>query len=394
MLEQEKLDRIQRYLKEEKLDGWLLADFHARNTIAVEFLDLSMHMTRRWFYLIPSEGEPVALVNKIEKERFASLPGKKLYFSTYHSLEENIPKLLQGAGKLAMEYSRFGRLPYVGLVDAGTIELIRSYGVEVVSSADIVAGFQARLTDVQIEMHKQTATLINSIKDDAFKLIKDFLIKEQTINERMVIDFMMKRFEQEELTTDFAPICAVNANICNPHYDPGADKPSDITKDSLILIDIWGKLKKPHAVFADITWMAYAGEVVPEKYAEEFKLISSARDAAVAYLWEQNGNESTVYGFKVDNACRKVINKAGYGDYFFHRVGHSILEEGHGPGPNIDNFETKDRRKIHTGHLFSIEPGIYLEDYGMRTEIDVLMTEDGPDVTTQPIQQEIIPLLK
>ncbi len=394
MLEQDKLDKIQGYLKEENLDGWLLADFHARNSIAVEFLDLSMHMTRRWFYLIPAEGEPVALINKIEKERFASLPGKKIYFTTYHSLEENIPKLLQGAGKLAMEYSRFGRLPYVGLVDAGTIELIRSFGVEVVSSADIVAGFQARLTEKQIVMHKKAATIVNCIKDDAFKLIKEFLEREQTINERMVIDFMMKRFEQEEMTTDFAPICAVDANICNPHYDPGENEPSDIKKDSLILIDLWAKLKKPHAVFADITWMAYAGETVPEKYAEEFHLITSARDAAVSYLWDKHEEGGSVYGFEVDNACRKIINKAGYGDYFFHRVGHSILEEGHGPGPNIDNIETKDRRKLHTGHLFSIEPGIYLEDHGMRTEIDVLMTPDGPDVTTQPIQQEIIPLLK
>ncbi|MCP4704846.1 MAG: aminopeptidase P family protein [candidate division Zixibacteria bacterium] len=392
-LEKEKLDKIQRYLKDENLDGWLLADFHARNTIAVEFLDLSMHMTRRWFYLIPAEGEPVALINMIEKERFASLPGKKLYFTTYQTLEENIPKLLQGAGKLAMEYSRFGRLPYVGLVDAGTIELIRSYGVEVVSSADIVAGFQARLTERQVKMHKDAAIIVNCIKDDAFKHIKEFLDRGQTINERMVVDFMMKRFEQEEMTTDFAPICAVDANICNPHYDSGEEKPSDINKDSLILIDLWAKFKKPHAVFADITWMAYAGEVVPEKYAEEFKLISSARDAAVSYLWEKNGQTDPVFGYEVDNACRKVISDAGYGKYFFHRVGHSILEEGHGPGPNIDNIETKDRRKLHTGHLFSIEPGIYLEDHGMRTEINLLMTEDGPEVTTQPIQQEIIPLL-
>jgi len=196
------------------------------------------------------------------------------------------------------------------------------------------------------------------------------------------------------MVTDFPPICAVDANICNPHYDPGEGEPSVIKKDSLILIDLWAKMKKPHAVFADITWMAYAGETVPEKYAEEFKLITSARDTAVSYLWEKHNDGDTVYGFEVDNACRKVINKAGYGDYFFHRVGHSILEEGHGPGPNIDNIETKDRRKQHTGHLFSIEPGIYLEDHGMRTEINILLTKDGPDVTTQPIQQKIIPLLK
>lgn len=394
MLEQEKLDKIQKYLKEEKIDGWLMADFHARNTIAVEFLDLSMHMTRRWFYLIPAEGEPVALISSIEKERFASLPGKKILFSSYREIEEKMPKLLQGAGKIAMEYSQHGRLPYVGLVDAGTIELVRSYGAEIVSSAEIVAGFQARLTEKQKKMHLEAAELVNSIKDDAFKLIKEYLTREQSINERMVIDFIMKRFAQEEMITDFPPICAIDANICNPHYDPSEQKPSEIKRDSLILIDLWAKFDKPHAVYADITWMAYAGAEVPKKYVEEFKVVMAARDAAVEFLWDKSAKGETIFGYQVDDACRKVIKKAGYGDNFFHRTGHSILEEGHGPGPNIDNLETEDRRKLKPGHLFSIEPGIYLEDHGFRSEINVLMTEAGPEVTTQPIQQNIMLLLK
>jgi len=217
MLEQEKLEKIQKYLKAERLDGWLLADFHGRNSIAVEFLDLSGILTRRWFYLIPAEGEPVALISNIEHERFASLPGEKLLFSSYRELEEKMPKLLQGAGIVAMEYSPFGRLPYIGLVDAGTIEMVKSFGTEVVSSAEIVAGFQAQLTEKQVELHRKAAHLVNSIKDDAFEFITEFLTKGQYINERMVIDFMLKRIKQEEMFTDFPPICAVNENICNPH---------------------------------------------------------------------------------------------------------------------------------------------------------------------------------
>ncbi len=394
MLEQDKLKKIQQYLKAEKLDGWLLADFHARNNIAVEFLDLPTHLTRRWFYLIPAEGEPVALISNIEKDRFASLPGKKIYFTSYRTLEEKIPKLLQGAGKVAMEYSPRNRLPYIGLVDAGTIELLRSYGVEIVSSAEIVAAFQARLTEKQIEMHRAAALLVNSIKDDAFKLIKEYLVRGQTINERSVVNFILKRFKQEELITDFPPICAVDSNICNAHYDPGQAEPSEIKKGSLILIDLWAKFNRPHAVFADITWMAYAGDRVPDEYAKLFKIVTRARDQAVSFLWDKNSKSGPVFGYEVDDACRAVIIDAGYGDNFFHRTGHSISESVHGPGPNIDNLETEDRRKLLPGHLFSIEPGIYLNNYGFRSEIDIIMTDSGPEIATQPVQQEIIPLLE
>ena len=393
MLEQDKLDKIQKYLKEEKLDGWLMADFHARNTIAVEFLNLSAHLTRRWFYFIPAEGEPVGLIHTIEKDRFLALPGKKIYFSSYKKLEEQLPGILKGAGKIAMEYSPGNRLPYIGLVDAGTIELVRQTGVEIVPSSDIVACFQARLNEKQVELQKEAAVLVNSIKDDAFKLIREYLEKKQSINERIVVKFILKRFGQENMVTDFPPNCSIDGNICKPHYDPMAEEPSEIKIGSLILIDLWAKFNRPQAVYADITWMAYAGETVPDKYAEEFKIVTDARDQAIKFLWDKSST-GAVYGYEVDDACRAVITKAGYGEYFFHRTGHSILESVHGPGPNIDNLETEDRRKILPGHLFSIEPGIYMENYGFRSEVDLLMTEDGPDVTTQPIQQEIIPLLK
>jgi len=384
---------IQEFLRTEKLDGWLMADFHARNNIIVDFLDLPLHLTRRSFYFIPAEGDPTALVASIEKDRFVHLPGKKIFFASYESLESSLRELLHRYHKIAMEYSPNGRLPYIGLVDAGTIELVRSMGITIVSSADIIAYFQARMTTEQINTHRQAAVVVNHIKDDAFEFIGRKLKKKQFVNERMVVLYIMRQFEENGLKTDFPPICAVDANISNPHYQPTEADSSPIKPDSLILIDLWAKLKHSRSVYADMTWMAYAGQTLPEEYSRIFSVVTGARDAAVEFI-RRTSPENPVYGYQVDDACRKVINEAGYGEYFFHRTGHSILEDVHGPGPNIDNLETEDRRKLLPGHLFSIEPGIYLENYGFRSEIDCLFTESGPEVTTQPLQSEIIPLLR
>jgi Xaa-Pro aminopeptidase len=387
------INEIQAFLKSEKIDGWLLADFHARNNIAVDLLNLSKHLTRRSFYLIPAEGEPVALVNNIEKDRFEHLPGRIVTFSSYESLESDLKQMLTNVRRIAMEYSPSGRLPYIGLVDAGTIELVKSFGVEVVSSADIVAHFQARMTPDQVSLHKRAAVLVNNIKDEAFDYIKWSLKTKKFINERMVILFILRRFEENNMVADFPPCCAINSNIVNPHYQPTEARSSAITEDSLILIDLWAKLKEPDAVYADITWMAYAGELVPDEYCRIFSIVISARDEAVDFIRRQSAR-GPVYGYEVDDACRKVIIDAGYGDRFFHRSGHSILEDTHGPGPNIDNRETEDRRRLLPGHLFSIEPGIYFEDRGYRSELNCMFTASGPVVTTQPLQSEIIPLLR
>jgi Xaa-Pro dipeptidase len=387
------LEKVQQYLVENEVDGWLIADFHARNNIAVDFLGLSHHITRRSFYLIPAEGEPVKLLNHIEKDRFEHVPGRTELFSSYVQLESKLEKLLKGFNKIAMEYSPCGRLPYIGLVDAGTIELIKSFGVEITSSADIVAFFQARMSETQVQYHKEAALLINHIKDDAFRFIRTSLKKKQFINERMVVLHILRLFEENNLTSDFAPCCAIDRNISNPHYQPTEARSVPITLGSLILIDLWGKLKTAGGVYADITWMAYAGENVPEEYSRLFEIVTLARDTAVNFIG-QKFLEGPVYGYEVDNACRRVIVKAGYEEQFFHRTGHSILEDVHGPGPNIDNRETEDRRKLLPGHLFSIEPGIYLENYGVRSELNCMLTEEGPEVTTRPLQDEIIPLLR
>jgi len=383
---------IQDFLKKENIDGWLMADFHGRNNLMVEFLDIDGHLTRRNFFYIPSDGEPTALTHNIEKRLFEHLPGNKASFTPYSTLEAELKNLLSGAQKVAMEYSPNNRLPYIGLVDAGTIELVRSLGVEVVTSADIIGNFKARLSEAQIETHKKAAEVVNSIKDEAFAYIADCLKIGKPVNEKMVADFIRKQFDSEGLIYDFGPVVAVEKNISNPHYDPSAGVSEKIEKNQLVLIDLWAKFDIENAVYADMTWMAFTGKDVPGKYADEFKIVTSARDAAVQFL-NDNICKRDVYGYEADDACRKVIADAGFGEYFYHRTGHSIASDVHGPGPNIDNMETEDRRKLLPGHLFSIEPGIYLGPHGYRSEIDVLISETGPEITTQPVQEEILTIL-
>ncbi len=387
------IQQLQKYLKEKNLDGWLLADFHGRNDIAVTFLSLTGIITRRAFYFIPAEGRPTALVNPIEKEKFKHLPGELIPCKGYKKLESELKKLLSGYKRIAMEYSPLGRLPYIGLVDAGTIELVKSFGMEIVSSADLVADFQARLSSTQAASHRRAASKLITIKEAAFKFIAEALKRSDGITEYDVCRFIMDAFERNELTTQFGPNCSVDANAGNPHYEPTPQISAPIKKGQLILIDMWAKEKVPEGIYGDITWMAFAGakEDISERYKRLFAVLVEARDTAVAFLKEHIGRRD-VYGYEVDDACRKVIEDAGYGNYFTHRTGHSITTSEHGSGPNIDNLETEDRRRLAPGHLFSIEPGIYYEDCGFRTEINVLITETGPEVTTLPLQTEITAL--
>ena len=387
------IKEIQQYLKSNHLDGWLLADFHGRNSIAVGMLGLKALVTRRSFYFIPADGEPVVLANPIEKHLFLHLPGQlKLYFG-YKMLESELQKTLQGHKTIAMEYSPLGRLPYIGLVDAGTIELVRKCGVEIVSSADLVSNFQARLNDQQVELHRQSAANVLKIKDQAFGFIRDSINQNQSITEFDVVKFVLNKFDEMEMETDHGPICAVDGNAGNPHYEPTEKNSARIAKGQLVLLDLWGKLKLPLAVYGDITWAAYTGSSneIPAKLRELFSIVAKSRDTAVEYLNAHYGKRD-VFGAEIDDAVRDVITKAGYGKYFVHRTGHSIGTEVHGVGPNIDNLETEDKRSLLVGHLFSVEPGIYMDDCGFRSEINVLITKDGPVVTTLPLQSELTAL--
>ncbi|MEW5795064.1 MAG: Xaa-Pro peptidase family protein [Candidatus Zixiibacteriota bacterium] len=387
------IPKIQQYLKEHQLDGWLLADFHGRNEIAVRAMGLSSHLTRRAFYFIPANGEPIALVNPIEQSRFTHVPGRVKTYRGYRGLEADLAKILRGAKRIAMEYSSQGRLPYIGLVDAGTIELVRSFGVETVSSADLVADFQARLSLAQVDSHRRAAKLVNQIKDEAFKFIADALSSGRSINEYDVCKFITDRFKASGLVFDVTPNCSVDANAGNPHYEPTQQSSAPIRKGNLILIDLWARFDNADGVYADITWMGFAGTraEIPASHAQRFAVVVQARDAALAFLRENIGRRP-VLGAEVDDACRAVIEAAGLGPHFTHRTGHSITSNVHGDGPNIDNLETEDGRVLQTGHLFSIEPGVYFVDSGFRTEINCLITENGPEVATLPLQTEIVAL--
>jgi len=387
------ISRVQQYLSDHKIDAWLLADFHGRNEIAVRAMGLSSHLTRRACYFIPAKGDPVALVNPIEKSRFTHVAGEVRTYRGYHGLETELARLLKGLKKVAMEYSPQGRLPYIGLVDAGTIELVRSFGIEVVSSADLVAAFQTRLSPAQIDSHRHAAVLVNQTKDDAFAYIADELRAGRSITEYDVCRFISDRFHSHGLIFDFAPNCSIDANAGDPHYEPTPEKSATIKKKSLVLIDLWGRFDNADGIYADITWMAFAGTraQIPKEYAEKFAVLTRARDAAVAFI-QQNVSKRPLKGAEADDVCRAVIEKAGLGELFTHRTGHSIGSNVHGDGPNIDNLETEDGRVLQPGHLFSIEPGVYTKDYGLRTEINCLITDSGAEVTTQPLQQEIIAL--
>lgn len=389
-----KVEKIQEYLIEHKLDGWLLADFHGRNNIMVSMCGLSGMLTRRSFYFIPAQGEPTALVNPIEKQKFQDLPGVIIPCFGYKMLEEKLKETLENCKKIAMEYSPNGRLPYIGLVDAGTIELVKSFGKEIVSSADLVASFQAVLSTEQIATHRIAARNLIEIKDLTFSFIAQSINENKKFTEYDVIEFTLKKFDEYDMVTECGPMCAIDGNAGNPHYEPDRESAAVIKKGQLVLVDMWAKMKSENAIYADITWMAFIGteSEVPQKYNELFGVIAEARDAAVDYL-RNNIGKNPVYGYDVDDACRDVVVKAGYSEYFSHRTGHSIHTSEHGPGPNIDNLETEDRRQLQQGHLFSVEPGIYMNDCGFRTEIDMLITHEGAEITTLPLQNKIKALL-
>lgn len=389
-----KVIQVQKYLKQNGIPAWLLYDFRGINPIAVDFLSLKGLKTRRWYYLIKAEGEPVALVHKIEEQGFKDIPGKIIPYVSWEEQSEKLKELLSGLKTVAMEYSFQNNIPYISRVDAGTIELIRNLGVEVVSSADLVQYFEARWDEKQYLSHKEAARILLKIKDEAFKFIAQRVREKKTTDEYEVAQFIQRRMNESGMETDETLICAVNENSGNPHYTPSQTEKKKIGPGDFVLLDIWGKMKKEKSIYADITWTGYVGEKVPEKYDKIFKIVKRARDEAVNYLRLRWSKGEEVKGWEVDKTCRDYIQKTGYGPNFTHRTGHSLGTEDHGNGVNIDNLETKDERKIIPGIGFSIEPGIYLKEFGVRSEINVYVKDKEIEVTTLPLQEEIIPILK
>ncbi|MDW7985510.1 MAG: Xaa-Pro peptidase family protein, partial [Acidobacteriota bacterium] len=387
---------IQTALQEAGLDGWLLADFRGRNVLANRVLQrvTEQQNTRRWFYWIPAQGEPVRICHAIEPRCLDGYPGALRLYAGWRQLHEVLQTALQGARRVAMEYSPNNDIPYVSLVDAGTVELVRGLGVEVVSSADLVQRFEAVWTDEQRAMHMEAARRLLRIKDRALLYIRQALLRHRPITEYDVQQYIWRMYRQEGLVADHPPIVAVNQNASNPHYTPTKTEHAPIRMGDLILIDLWAKLNRPGAIYADTTWMAYAGKEVPPKYAEIFQIVYEAQSAAYDLIAQRFQAGQPVYGWEADDAARGVIRQKGYEAYFIHRTGHSIGQEVHGNGANLDNLETRDRRQLLPGTGFSIEPGIYLPEFGVRSEMDVYLDpKAGPIITTAPRQTAIIPLL-
>jgi Xaa-Pro dipeptidase len=392
------IQAIQKTLTAEKIDGWLLYDFWKRNEFAQRILEFPKHIlnTRRFFYYIPAKGEPQKLVHSIERWNLDNLPGEKTIYLSWQSLEEGLRKILAGQKRVAMEYSPGNAIPYISKVDAGTVEAVRKTGVEIVSSMDLTQYFESRWTEEAYRDNLRTATIMRGVVDEAFGFMKENISSGKRITEYDVQQFMLGRFAANGLATSEAPNCSVNENSGNPHYEPTKEVHSELHAGDFVLIDLWAKMDKPGSTYNDITWTGFLGKDVPEKYVKIFNVVRDARDAAVALLERSFGAGKTVRGCDVDDAARKVIVDAGYGEYFIHRTGHSITEDLHGSGANMDNLETKDERTIIPETSFSIEPGIYfMGDFGVRSEINVYITKDKKVVVPgEPRQKELIAILK
>ena len=385
---------IQAELKESKIDGWLFYDHHHRDPIAAHILGLDGNgmATRRWFYFIPSRGEPRKLVHKIEQSALDALPGRAQAYAGWEELRKQLQKLLTGAKKIAMQYSPENNIPYIGLVDAGTVELVRKLKKTVVTSADLVQRFDATWTAEQLRSHLEAGEIVDRIRQVAFERAAAMVREGAPVTEYELQQWMLRQFRANGLTTAEPPIAAVQPNNGNPHYEPHAQGSRPIRAGDLLLLDIWAKCDRPGSVYYDITWMGYLGVRVPDAYAKIFRIVREARDRAIGLVRERVTGGKALHGWEVDRAARDVIRKAGYEKNFVHRTGHSIGQEVHGNGANMDSLETRDDRKIVPRTCFSIEPGIYVPEFGVRSEVNVYVGEREARVTGA-IQEEILPLL-
>ncbi len=387
------LQGMQSDLRAAKLDGWLFYDFRGRDPIAQGILKLPAGMrTRRWFYFVPAKGTPKKLVHKIESESLAAVPGETLYYAGQDELRKNLAKTLGRARNVAMQYSPKNEIPYVAMVDAGTVELVRSVGVKVMSSADLVQKYEACWSAVQLQSHLEAGVVIDRVVLEAFQLAAKNVREKKTLTEYDLQQWILGEFDTAGIVREDGPDVAVGAHASDPHYGPVAGKSSPIREGDLLLLDVWGKTKMPGSVYYDVTWMGFLGSKVPEKYAKVFAILREARDKAVALIRSHVAAGKPLQGWQVDKAARTVIEKAGYGKYFFHRLGHSIGEKVHGNGANMDGLETRDVRHLIAGTCTSIEPGIYLKEFGIRTELNVYMGEREARVTGA-IQNEVLALL-
>lgn len=388
------LERIQQEIRKMCVDGWLFYDFHNRDAMAYRILGMEFNKftSRRWYYYIPANGQPTRLVSAVEATKLDSLPGIKKVYRSYEQQHEMIHEMLGSSKKIAMQYSPNNNIPYVSIVDAGTIELIRSFGVDIVSSANLIQIFEAIIDEEGYRLHLEAGEKVQRIKDDAFELIRKKIKSREKITEYEVQQFIVSRFNEEGLTDDGDhPIVGVNDHPADPHFEPKESNSYVLEKGDTILIDLWARKNVEKGIYYDITWCGFIGSNPPAKYVDIFNVVRDARNAARDFIRSKFDRNEKCYGYEVDDVCRNVVEKAGYGDYFVHRTGHSIGREVHGNGVNIDNLETKDDRELMPGICFSIEPGIYLPgEMAVRSEINVFITHDRKVVVAGREQEELI----
>lgn len=390
------LKAIQAALQEFGLDGWLLYDFRGSNLPARKVLQIDGKGmgSRRLLYAIPSHGEPRKLVHRIESGALDHLPGEKTIYLKWQELEDGIKHLLSGMKNVAMEYSPRNANPYVGRVDAGTVELVRSFGVEPVGSGDLIQLFEASWSDDQIRLHYAAEKVTTSAYDMAWALITERVKAGSTITEMQVQQAIMDHFEKHGMVANHGPIVGVNGHGGDPHYEPSLENDTPIREGDYVLLDLWAKSKEPGGVYSDLTRVAYVGKQVPSYYEEIFQIVAGARDAAVSTVTDAFAAGRPLRGWEVDRACRNVIEAAGYGDKFVHRTGHSMgMESPHGNGANMDDLETHEERLVLPRTAFSVEPGIYLQEFGVRSEINVLITPDRKVCVTGGLQKTVLALL-
>ena len=378
-----RLEEIQEKIREEGLDGWLFYDHHGRDPLSYRVLQFTpgSMCTRRWYYYVPAKGAPRGLAHKIEAKTLKDLPGAVKLYAGWVELMSGLREMLGGARKVAMQYSPQNAVPYVSMVDAGTVELVRALKVQVVTSANLIQYFESQWSKAQLESHLEAGRRVDRVRGEAFVRVSAKVGARERVTEFEMKEFILGRFKEEGLFTDHGPDVAVNANASNPHYDPTKDACSEIRAGDLVLMDMWAKLTGPESVYYDITWVGYCGTAVPAEIEKVWGVVSGARDSAIRRVTEAVSSKKVLQGFEVDDAARSVVRDAGYEQYFFHRTGHSIGTEVHGTGANMDNLETHDERKIIPWTCFSIEPGIYLPEFGIRSEVDVFVDGESARVT-------------
>jgi Xaa-Pro dipeptidase len=389
------LEAIQTALRDNNLDGWLFYDHHHRDPIGESILGLDpkAHITRRWYYFIPATGEPRKLMHRIEQGRLDSLPGSKGLYSSWQELRAGLKAMLSGFRGIAMQYSPNNDIMYVSMADAGTVEFLRSLGKHIVSSADLVSHFEAVLTERQIASHSVAQKVIDAIIEEAWheiaRRLRPVSGNPGRVTEFDIVQWLSEAMRRGGLVWENGPNASVNANCSDSHYEPTADHTADIKKGDFLLIDIWGRTDESDSVYYDITWTGIIGREPSEREQLVFETVRNARDAAIAAVTSAFAENRSICGFEADDAARNVIRTAGFADYFTHRTGHNIAHEIHGPGAHLDNLETHDERRILPNTCFSVEPGIYLPDFGIRSEVDML-TAPGKAWVTGNIQRELV----